>query len=261
MDPYAEIKARLRTEPAAAVACLRRLALQGDAQSQLALGQLLINGVGTPLNAHEALQWFHSAAQAGLPMAMNMIGRCHEYGFGVATDLGQAAWWFLRAAGLGCDWAVYNYAQLLAHGRGVEQNRAAAFAWFCMAASHGHARAMNFVGLYHENGWETPVDHEAAAQWYRRSAEGGDFRGQCSYASLLADEGRIDESLHWLRLAATTATPRFLAQLATVLEHSPHRALRDFAAETDVSEWNRACARRQRRRILDQTSVQNRSRL
>lgn len=235
MDSYAEITALLSTNPVAAVSRLRTAAQRGDAQAQLALGQLLINGVGTRLDIREALSWFLIAADAGVPMAMNMLGRCHEYGFGVPVDYVQAACWYLRAAHLDCDWAIYNYAQLLAHGRGVERNRAAAFRWFGLAASRGHARAMNFLGLYHEHGWETPVDSAAAFNWYRRSAEAGDYRGQCSYASVLAEQGSMEDALHWLRCAAKTATPRFLTQLAVVLKQSSYEALRAFADELRTS--------------------------
>lgn len=257
VDPHEEIKALLAARhPAAAVARLRSQAQLGDAAAQLALGQLLINGVGTRLDAREALHWFHEAADAGAAMAMNMVGRCHEYGFGIPVDYVQAACWYLRAARHDCDWAMYNYAQLLAHGRGVDRNRTAAFTWFRLAAARGHARAMNFLGLYHERGWEAPVDRPAAFAWYQRSAEGGDYRGQCSYASVLAEQGRIDEALHWLQQATTTATPRFVAQLATVLASSPHEALRAFAQALPApSPAPRHGAER------PQTSVQNRNRL
>jgi TPR repeat protein len=228
-NPYDEVKALLRSDPVAAVLRLRTQAQQGDAQAQLAFGQLLINGVGIKLDSREALRWFHAAAESGVPMAMNMIGRCHEYGFGTIVDYGQAARWYLLAADAGCDWAIYNYAHLLANGRGVDRDRAAAFTWFQLATSRGHARAMNFVGLYHENGWETPMDGQAAFMWYRRSAEGGDYRGQCSYASVLAELGHVDDALHWLRVAITTATPRYLEQLAVVLAKSPHESLQDLA--------------------------------
>jgi TPR repeat protein len=126
---------------------------------------------------------------------------------------------------------MYNYAQLLAHGRGVEQDRTTALTWFRLAASRGHARAMNFVGMYCENGWGTLKDRYAAEAWYQRSAQGGDFRGQCSYASILTEQGRMEEAVAWLQKAATTATPRFLSELATVLKQSPHAALRAFADE------------------------------
>lgn len=228
-DPYEDIKALLAVDPVAAVSRLRSRAMEGDANTQLLLGQLLINGVGARCDAQEALRWFQSAASVGVPMAINMVGRCHEYGFGTPVDYAQAAGWYLRAAQLECDWAFYNYAHLLANGRGVDRDRAAALTWFRLAADRGHARAMNFIALYHEQGWETPVDPVAAFDWYRRSAEGGDYRGQCSYASVLAEQGRMDEALHWLREAKLRATPGFLSHLATVLDQSPHEALRSFA--------------------------------
>ncbi len=177
-----------------------------------------------------ALHWFRAAADAHVPMAMNMVGRCCEYGLGTPVDYAQAARWYWRAATFECDWAIYNYAHLLANGRGVARDRAAAFTWFKLAASRGHARAMHFLGEYYEKGWETPIDHAAALDWYRRSAEGGDYRGQCSHASVLVEQGRIDEALHWLRLAAATAPPRYLSHLARALARSPHEALRAFAA-------------------------------
>ena len=37
-----------------------------------------------------------------------------------------------------------------------------------------------------------------AFQWYRRGAEGGDFRARFSYAGMLAAQGRRAEALHWL---------------------------------------------------------------
>ncbi|HEY0342115.1 MAG TPA: tetratricopeptide repeat protein [Steroidobacteraceae bacterium] len=224
-----EIQALLQTDPPAAIARLRAHAHQGERQSQLALGQLLINGVGAPRDATQALGWFRKAATSRVPMAMNMVGRCHEYGLGTCVDYEQAARWYYRAALFECDWAIYNYAHMLANGRGVKKDRAAAFNWFNLAASRGHARAMHFLGLYHENGWETPASQDIAFDWYRRSAEGGDYRGQCSYASVLAEHGRMEEALRWLRLAATTATPAYLSALAATLRQSPHQGLGAFA--------------------------------
>ncbi len=226
-----EIEALLKSDPPAAVERLRPLAQRADPQAQLLLGQLLVNGVGTQRNPGEALRWFRRAARAKVPMAMNMVGRCHEYGLGTAVDYPLAAHWYRHAAAYDCDWGLYNYAHLLAHGRGVERDRAAAFAWFKLAASRGHARSMHFLGQYYENGWETPVSRDTAFAWYRASAQAGDFRGQCSHASVLAEQGRIEEALHWLRLAAKSATPGYLSHLAVTLLSSRCQALRDFAVQ------------------------------
>ena len=41
--------------------------------------------------------------------------------------------------------------------------------------------------------------------WYRRSAEGGYFRGAFNYATLLAETGRKDEAETWFDRAIATA--------------------------------------------------------
>lgn len=230
-----EIERLLERDPTTAVERLRDYAERGEPQLQLLLGQLLINGVGAPRAPREALRWFRAAARARVPMAMNMVGRCYEYGLGTAVDYAQAAHWYHRAATFDCDWAIYNYAHMVASGRGVEKNRAEAFLWFKLASARGHARAMAFLGQYYENGWETPADRDIAFSLYKRSAEAGDCRGQCNYASVLAEQGRVEEALTWLRLAATTAPAHFLAQLVPVLRRSPHEALRAFADTLPVA--------------------------
>ena len=47
-------------------------------------------------------------------------------------------------------------------------------------------------------------------QWCRRSAEAGDFRGQFSYAAVLADSGQIEAALAWLRKALAGGNLKFL---------------------------------------------------
>ena len=74
----------------------------------------------------------------------------------------------------------------------------------------------------------------AAAHWYRRSAEGGYFRGQYNWATILAAAGRIDAAAEWFERAATDGSaavreaviakglspgaPAVLAQLAARLQ-------------------------------------------
>jgi TPR repeat protein len=178
------------------------------------------------------LYWFQHAAHQDVAMAMNMLGRCYENGWGTPIDHALAATWFRRAADHGLDWGVYNYAHLLANGRGVPKDRAAAFLWFGRAASMGHARAMHFLGQYHENGWETARDIDKAFALYRQSAEGGDYRGECSWASVLTQQGRVDEAVVFLLRAIPKAPPHFLAALADQLATSPHASLRELLPRT-----------------------------
>jgi TPR repeat protein len=124
---------------------------------------------------------------------------------------------------------MYNYATALALGAGVAEDKPAALALFRRAAAMGNAKAINFVGSFHEDGWVVERDMAEAARCYALAAEGGDFRGQFNHARMLADAGRIDEALHWLAKVPETATDAFLAKARDWLAGAPVAELRAAA--------------------------------
>jgi len=219
----------LRRDPSRAFEMVQVQALAGDCASRLALGQMLLEGIGCERNAVEARYWFQQAAHQGESLAMNMLGRCLENGWGGQVDHALAAVWYRESAEHGSDWGMFNFAHALAHGRGVPTDRAAAFHWFTEAAAAGHGRAMHFLGQYHEHGWETEPNAERASELYRRSAELGDFRGQCSWASVLTEQGHIEEACDLLRRVLATAPAEFVASLREQLRQSRHAELRKLA--------------------------------
>lgn len=229
-----EIVRRLSGSPEDAAAFVGAAAAAGSAEAQTVFGQILLDGRGTPRDPVAALRWFVAAARQDHLQAINMVGRCFDLGWGTAVDKVQAAAWFRAAAERGLDWGMYNYATALALGAGVEENRPAALRWLERAADLGNAKAINFVGSFHEDGWVGPRDMARAADCYARAAAGGDFRGQFNHARMLAAAGRIDDALDWLSRAMAGGNPRFRAQVAAWLETSPeprlHAAARDFAA-------------------------------
>ena len=91
-------------------------------------------------------------------MARNMLGRCHEHGWGCAADASVAARHYRVAAEAGLDWAMYNYANLLATGRGVIEDQPQALSLYRRAAELGHAKSMNLLGRYLEEGRVCPAD-------------------------------------------------------------------------------------------------------
>ena len=88
---------------------------------------------------------------------------------------------------------------------------------------------MNLLGRYLEEGLVCPADPQAAHEWYRRSAEGGDFRGQFSYAAVLADAGRIDEAVDWLQQALAGGNLNFLRVACAALLNATHPRIRELA--------------------------------
>lgn len=218
------IAARLSGSPEERAALVRAGAEAGLAEAQAVYGQMLLDGAGVAADPRAAFGWFTKAAAQHHVMALNMVGRCYDLGWGTAPDKARAAECYRIAAGQGLDWAMYNYATLLALGDGVPEDKAAALDWLRKAAALdaglAGAKAINFVGSFHEDGWVVTRDMAVAADCYARAAEGGDFRGQFNQARMLGEAGRIDDALIWLGRIGETATPAFVEKAATWLAAS-----------------------------------------
>jgi TPR repeat protein len=221
-----ELARRLSGPREAVAAFVREAAEAGSAEAQARYGQMLLDGDGVKQDMPQAFIWFERAALAGHLEAANMVGRCHDLGWGVAQDKAKAAAWFRQAAARGLTWAKYNYATLLALGVGVAEDKVAALALFEEAAAEGNAKAHNFVGSFHEDGWVVERDLAEAARRYAIAAVGGDFRGQFNHGRMLAAEGEIDEALHWMGLAWDGGNARFRAQMIDYLlqQNEPFRS-------------------------------------
>ncbi len=221
----------LAAEPKAASTWVRAAARLGHAHAQAVLGQWLLDGHGQPRDPQMALQWFLKSAGAGHSMGMNMAGRCYEYGWGAKADLAEATRWYRKASDAGLDAGMYNYAIQLSEGRAIPQDQAAALALYRKAADLGHAKSMTKIGRFYEDGIVVEQDTEAAFFCYQQGAEGGDFRGQFSYAGMLAGRGRMDEAIEWLRKVPLTATPAYLREAGALLLQSPHPTLRTIGQQ------------------------------
>lgn len=226
----AEVARRLAGQPEERAAFVRVAAEGGIAEAQAVYGQMLLDGVGLAADPRAAVTWFDRAARQGHAMAINMMGRCYDLGWGVPVDKARAAQWFKAAADRGLEWGLYNYATALALGDGVDEDRPQALMLFRRAAAMGNAKAINFVGSFHEDGWVVERDLTEAARCYRLAAEGGDFRGQFNHARMLGEAGRIDEALSWLARVPETATDGFLAKASDWLLQSELPEFRESAA-------------------------------
>ncbi|HWI86953.1 MAG TPA: tetratricopeptide repeat protein [Sphingomonas sp.] len=221
-----EIARRLSGPRAQVATFVRAAAEAGSAEAQARLGQMLLDGDGLPQDSREAFAWFERAARAGHLEAANMVGRCHDLGWGTPVDKGKAAAWFRQAAARGLTWAKYNYATLLALGQGVPEDKAAALALLREAAAEGNAKAWNFVGSFHEDGWAVARDMTEAARCYAIAATGGDFRGQFNHGRMFAIAGLAEQALSWMERAWDGGNSRFRAQMVEFLlaQGEPYRS-------------------------------------
>lgn len=224
----AEWKALLKGDALQARQWIQAAARLGHAEAQVVLGQWLLDGQGGPRDAAQALQWFLKAADQQHAMGLNMAGRCYENAWGTETDPAKAVSFFEKAAGLGLDAGLYNQANQLASGKGTPQDHHKALELYSKAARLGHVKSLTKVGRYLEDGIVVDKNLPMALSFYKLGAEGGDFRGQFSYAGMLAAEGKDEEALQWLRKVPETATPAWLAEAGRLLQDSPLEAYRDI---------------------------------
>ncbi len=201
-------------------------AMQGHVADQVLWGDILLKSIYLPPDPERARRWYEIAAAAGYAPAHNMVGRCCHFGWGGAVDLDAAARAYARAAALGDLWGNYNLAIMTMRGIGMKVDLPRALALFRSGAERGHAKSMNLLARFIEEGWHTPRNPKLALDWYRRSAEGGDYRGQHNYATALCAMGREEEAYDWWDKAVIDATSDILLamqrQLAT---HQTGRAV------------------------------------
>ncbi len=128
------VAAHKRGDYAAAYRGFRRLAGQGVARAQAALGLMYENGRGVRRNDAQAVRWYRRAAEQGLAAAQSALG------------------------------------VMYAKGRGVPQSDSEAVRWFRRAAEGGDALAQGILGRFYENGVGVPRDPVRAYKWYRLAA-------------------------------------------------------------------------------------------
>ena len=84
---------------ASRVAAIRRLADEGNQDSQTRHGEMYGQGIDVPKNYAEAAGWFRKAADQGQVTAQELLGLHYHVGLGVTQDYVQAyMWWTLVAA-------------------------------------------------------------------------------------------------------------------------------------------------------------------
>jgi TPR repeat protein len=91
---------------------LRKLAEQGDAAAQFAVGAKYATGDEAPQDYAEAIRWFSMAADQGHVISQATLGAYYWAGRGVPQDLGKAYFWSVLAQTGGDQASKYRVAVL-----------------------------------------------------------------------------------------------------------------------------------------------------
>ncbi len=126
-----------RAYEAAYAGCLYK-AKSGDAQAQLTVGQLFIQGRLGNADWEQGLHWILKAAEQGVPEAQYLVAKSYE------------------------------------QGQGLNKDNAAAFTWLSLAAKANYIPAQTLLGEFYLEGKGTPKDYNIARQWLTHSAKASD---------------------------------------------------------------------------------------
>lgn len=195
-------------DPEAAEQWYLQAAKSGELTAQTRLARMYQDGDGIPQNFSKARLWFETAASRGVPNGVTRLGIMYEQGQGSRPDVEAAARLYLRAAREGDGEAYFRLgrlyasqtplfddparaallleraleqrvygaerelARLLETGRGVQKDVARARALYT-AAADGNPWAARDAGRAFASGDGVEPDLAAAADWYRKSMEGG----------------------------------------------------------------------------------------
>lgn len=122
-------------------------------------------------------------AEAGDPIAQNVVGMAYKYGRVTQQDHSSSLHWFLQAARQGDADAQFNLGRIYGKATGGVYGRqraaprddVAAAHWYRSAAEQNYAPAQrNLADMYAEGSPSVPQDRAQALFWMRRAAAAGD---------------------------------------------------------------------------------------
>ncbi|MFO1058488.1 MAG: tetratricopeptide repeat protein [Dongiaceae bacterium] len=161
----------LKTQPARAVAACRRLAEQGNAAAQLALGVMYGEGQGVPPDGVQAGKWVRKAAEQGYAPAEERLGAMYSTGYwGVPRNPSEAVSWTRKAADQGWAMAQHNLAVYYDEGFGVPRDDTEAVKWYRKAAEQGDVSSQNNLGVMYCTGEGVAEDRVLGYMWFNLAA-------------------------------------------------------------------------------------------
>jgi len=156
---------------------LLKRAQQGDAPSQVELGDCYLDGKDVPTNIVEAVKWYRLAAAQENVLAQRHLGYCYREGSGVELNLETSAGWYRRAAENGDAVAQYILGVSYYAGQGVAQDYKEAARWCRLSAEQGYAEAQSNLGACYHNGRGVLQDYVEAYAWWLIAAMNGSNLG------------------------------------------------------------------------------------
>lgn len=209
---------RKKKSYAAAFKRFEALAQKGDADAQVKLAEMHLQGLGVDRNYASAERWYQRAADAGHSDGQAGLGWIYQMGLGVDRDFDKAVEHYRVAAELDSGWGQVRLGWLFQNGLGVEADQNAAASLYERAAKRGEPEGQAKLAWMFFKGQGRAKNDEKARLWARRSAEQGHPAGQNLLGWLLQQDASDDEAIGLFEQAAEQGFAQAQANLAWMYE-------------------------------------------
>ncbi|WP_433736508.1 tetratricopeptide repeat protein [Pseudomonas putida] len=208
---------------------LHKMALKGDALSQLAFGHAvhedLCNAVDIGKNFSD--YWYRKSAEQGNAEAQAALGQSLIRSWN-RKDEEEAFVWYRRSADQGNPHGQFGLAQLYEGGaisKNIPKNEELALELYNKSAAQGYVRSHIRLSSFYESGsGGVQKDDVKAAYWYRKAAENGQPYAQGKLAELYQEgrgvEKNVAEAKVWFGKAAAQNDMYAQESLAKILLES-----------------------------------------
>jgi TPR repeat protein len=195
---------------------LETLALKGNADAMLELGERLIQGQGADTNATQGLQWIRKAADAGKANAWFDLGMIYSNGMGVALDMPKAIDCYHKGAEMGNAECQGSLGLLYQAGErvpgGVKENLTEAAKWYRLAAEQNQTEAMFHLAQLYLWGQGVKQDDAEAVKWFRKGSELGSADaqwnlGKCYQVGKAVTKDNVQAYALWVAAVAGAENP------------------------------------------------------
>lgn len=185
------------------------------ANFRLTLGNMYLEGKGTPKNEKEAFSWYMKGALQGDPLAQHQVALCYMNGTGTPKDPAESRKWFDKAG----DSNNPQVALLKAISLMESEGKARAEKEFDQLAQSGDARTKAIVAEIYRTRFESP---EKTFFWMKQAAESGDPDAQCAvgvlYWKATGTTWNPVQAIKWLKKAVANDQPEASKNLSTIIQ-------------------------------------------
>lgn len=171
---------------ARAMRIFRKEDAKGDCRAASNIGWMFQYGLGRPVDAPQARQWYVKAANEGCPYGARNVAGMYETGEGGPVDPQEALKWYLKAVDLGDGVSATSAGMFYQHGTGVPVDYAKAMQLYEVGVAAHDPAALNQIGFMLQHGLGAPPEPDAAYAYYKLAAAGGNERASVHIQELIA---------------------------------------------------------------------------